>query len=106
MDKVVIDLFDRVNKKYEEETMSDEMKRIQWDTMECLQEVHQRYHYGWYGFVPMIWWIQSMLNQEEFEQIKTLVIQNGYNGGSGILISMVKMVKILELFLNQVEENV
>ncbi len=47
-----------------------------------------------------------MLNQEEFEQIKTLIIQNGYNGGSGILISMIKMVQILELFLNQIEENV
>ncbi len=46
-----------------------------------------------------------MLNQNEFNKIKTLIVQNGYNGGSGILISMIKMVQILELFLNQVEEK-
>ena len=44
-----------------------------------------------------------MLNQEEINKIKTLIVRNGYNGGSGILISMKKMVTILELFLNQLE---
>ncbi len=53
--KLISEVVNR-SKKYSG-AMSDEMKRIQWDTMECLQEIHPRYHYGWYGFVLMIWWI-------------------------------------------------
>ena len=30
---------------------------IMWETIENLQEKHPRYHYGWDGFVPMVWWI-------------------------------------------------
>ena len=36
--------------------MSEGIKKIKWDTIECLQETHLHYHYGWDGFVPMIWW--------------------------------------------------
>jgi len=35
----------------------DEITKIRWETIEALNDTHPRYHIGWWGFVPMVWWI-------------------------------------------------
>ncbi len=41
----------------------------------------------------------------ELDNIKTLIVQNGYNIEGRIIITMAKMVRILELYLNQIKET-
>ena len=46
------------------------------------------------------------LTQQEFESIKVRLYQNGLViGKGGVIIEVNKVVKILELFLNQLKEG-
>ena len=50
--------------------------------------------------------IKMTLTQQEFESIKVRLYQNGLViGKGGVIIEVSKVVKILELFLNQLKEG-